>query len=78
MLRQYHSELGEKRIYEVSARFNPFIKKWAVRTKEDLKGQGIKFFGKEEKGNRNIYYCTQKAFDKLCTKIDIDQELLFD
>ena len=26
MLRQYHSELGEKAIYKNSARYNPFIK----------------------------------------------------
>ena len=77
MLRQYHSELGEKQIHDTTARYNAFIGKWAVRTKEELKGQGIKFF---ELGadNRNIYYCTKKAFEKLCDKMDIDQELLFD
>lgn len=77
MLRQYHSELGEKRIYETTARYNAFIGKWAVRTKEELKGRGIKFYDKCE-DKRNLYYCTKKAFEKLCETIDIDQELLFD
>lgn len=79
MLRQYHSELGEKQIYEATAHYNAFISKWAVRTKEELKGRGIKFYEKCTDGtNRNFYSCTEKAFDKLCDKINIDQKLLFD
>ena len=77
MLRQYHSELGEKQINEVTARYNAFIGKWTVRTKQELKGQGIKFYEVGE-DKRNIYHCTKKAFERLCNKIDIDQELLFD
>lgn len=79
MLRQYHSELGEKQEFKTTARYNPFVKKWAVRTSEDLKGRGITFFEKAHDGTeRNIYYCTKKAFEILCDKINIDQELLFD
>ena len=79
MLRQYHSELGEKQIHETTARYNAFIGKWAVRTKEILKGQGIKFYEKCQDGtNRDCYYLTKKAFVKICDKIDIDQELLLD
>ena len=77
MLRQYHSELGEKQKYETTARYNAFIQKWAVRTKEEIKGQGIKFY-EIGSDSRKIYYCTKKAFEKLCSKIDIDQELLLD
>lgn len=77
MLQQYHSELGEQRQFETTARYNAFISKWAVRTKEELKGQGIKFYEIDEQG-RNFYYVTKKAFDKLCDKINISQELLFD
>ena len=77
MLRQYHSELGDKQKFETTARYNAFISKWAVRTKEELKGQGIKFYEIDEQG-RNFYYVTKKAFDKLCEKINISQELLFD
>ena len=79
MLRQYHSELGEKAKYKTTARFNPFLNKWAVRTNQELKGRGIKYF-EEEQGNtgRHVYYVTKKAFDKLCNEINIDQELLFD
>lgn len=77
MLQQYHSELGETKKYNNTARFNPFISKWAVRTKEVLKGQGIKFFEIGEDG-RTIYYLTQKAFDKICEKTNISQDILFD
>lgn len=77
MLRQYHSELGEKQIHETAARLNPFIGKWAVRTPLELKGRGIKLYEVASDG-RNFYYCTDKAFEKLCNEIDIDQELLFD
>lgn len=77
MLQQYHSELGEKAKYNNDAWYNGFIGKWAVRTNEELKGRGIKFYEVGEEG-RNIYYCTQKAFDKLCESMDISQELLFD
>lgn len=76
MLRQYHSELGEIKKFETTAHYNAFVSKWAVRTKEELKGQGIKFYDICVDG-RKMYYCTKKAFDKLCIKIDIDQELLF-
>lgn len=75
MLRQYHSELGETRKNEMTARKNYFINKWAVRTSQELKGRGIKFFEVGEDG-RKIYYCTDKAFEALCNKYDIDQELL--
>ena len=79
MLHQYHSELGEEKKYETTARYNGFIGKWAVRTHETLSGQGIKFFEKAQDGTeRNIYYVTQKAFNKLCQTINISQELLFD
>lgn len=79
MLRQYHSELGEKQIYSDTARYNAFISKWAVRTDKQLNGQGIKFFEKAQDGtNRTTYYVTQKAFNKLCNTMNIDQELLFD
>ena len=44
MLQQYHSELGEKRKFEATAWYNPFIKKWAVRTKKELKGRGVTFY----------------------------------
>lgn len=77
MLQQYHSELGEKRQFETTARYNGFIGKWAVRTNDELKGQGIKFYEIDEQG-RNFYYVTKKAFDKLCDKMNISQELLFD
>ena len=77
MLHQYHSELGEKPKYKNTARYNGFIKKWAVRTDKELKGRGIKFFEVGEDGRR-IYYCTTKAFEELCNKMDISQELLFD
>ncbi len=80
MLRQYHSELGEKRIHNTTARYNAFISKWAVRTDKELKGRGIKLYEDETQtyDGRKFYYCTQKAFDKLCEQMDIDQELLFD
>lgn len=77
MLQQYHSELGEKARYNTTARYNGFIGKWAVRTDQELKGRGIKFYEVGEDG-RNFYYCTQKAFDKLCESMNISQELLFD
>ena len=77
MLRQYRPELGEVQQFETTARYNAFISKWAVRTDKELKGRGIKFFEKSKTG-KNVYYCTQKAFEKLCESIDIDQELLFD
>lgn len=77
MLRQYRPELGEVQQFETTARYNAFISKWAVRTDKELKGRGIKFFEKSQTG-KNVYYCTQKAFEKLCESIDIDQELLFD
>lgn len=77
MLQQYHSELGEKAKYNNSAKYNGFIGKWGVRTKEELKGRGIKFYEVGEDG-RNIYYCTTKAFDKLCETMNISQELSFD
>lgn len=77
MLQQYHSELGETKQFETTARYNAFINKWAVRTNEQLKGQGIKFYEIDEQG-RNFYYVTKKAFDKLCEKMNISQELLFD
>ena len=48
-----------------------------MRTDEELKGRGIKFFEKSATG-KNIYYCTDNAFDKLCERLDIDQEILFD
>lgn len=79
MLQQYHSELGEIKEFETTARYNGFIGKWAVRTHEELTGQGIKLFEKAQDGTeRNIYYVTEKAFDKLCKIINISQELLFD
>lgn len=79
MLQQYHSELGEKALYNDTARYIPFINKWAVRTQEELKGKGIKFWKYEESGEkRKCYHVTQKAFDKLCKTMDISQELLFD
>ena len=77
MLRQYYPELGEKQIHETTAKKNYFINKWAVHTDEELKGRGIKFFEKSATG-KNIYYCTDNAFDKLCERMDIDQEILFD
>jgi hypothetical protein len=79
MLQQYHSELGEKALYKTTARYNPYMKKWAVRTSEKLKGQGIKYF-EAEQGNtgRHIYYLTDKAFNKLRKTMNISQELLFD
>jgi hypothetical protein len=64
-------------MFETTARYNAFISKWAVRTKEELKGQGIKFYEIDEQ-SRNFYYVTIKAFDKLCEKMNISQELLFD
>ena len=54
MLRQYYPELGEKQIHETTAKKNYFINKWAVRTDEELKGRGIKFFEKSATG-KNIY-----------------------
>ena len=54
-----------------------FINKWAVRTDEELKGRGIKFFEKSATG-KNIYYCTDNAFNRLCERMDIDQEILLD
>ena len=77
MLQQYHSELGEKRKFEATAWYNPFIKKWAVRTKKELKGRGVTFYEVAYDG-RNSYHCTQKAFDKLCEQMDISQDILFD
>ena len=80
MLHQYHSELGEKPKYKTSASKNYFINKWAVRTPLELKGRGIKLYESKEEtqDGRNFYYCTDKAFEKLCKEIDVDQELLFD
>ena len=78
MLYQYHSQLGEKRKYEADARYNAFINKWAVRTKEILKGRGIKLYEEKDNTGRHFYYCTQKAFDKLCKEMNINQDLLFD
>lgn len=75
MLQQYHSELGEKAKYKTTARYNAFVSKWAVRTKDELNGQGIKFFEVGEDG-RTIYYMTQKAFDKFCKENNVSQELL--
>ena len=79
MLQQYYSELGEKARYETTARYNAFIKKWHVRTKQELKGRGIKFFEVAQDGTgRNVYLVTPNAFKKLCEEINISQELLFD
>lgn len=79
MLQQYHSELGETAQYKNTARYNPFIKKWIVRTHEELTGQGIKFWQIEEgKQQRKCYQVTEKAFNKLCKTMNISQELLFD
>ena len=79
MLQQYHSELGEKALYSNSVRYNPYLKKWVLRTTEDLKGRGIKYF-EPEQGNtgRHIYHITDKAFDRLCKTMNISQELLID
>lgn len=79
MLQQYHPELGEHANFKNTARYNPFLNKWAVRTKQELKGRGISFFEKSQANPEvNIYYVTQKAFDKLCELTNISQELLFD
>ena len=77
MLQQYRPELGEKAKFETTAHFNAFIGKWAVRTKQELKGRGIKFYQIDSQG-RNFYYVTPKAFEKLEKIIDMSQELLFD
>ncbi len=74
---QYHPELGElKPECQMSARYNSFIGKWAIRTILELKGQGIKFYEIDSQ-NRNFYYVSPKAFDKLSMKYTISQELLF-
>ena len=79
MLQQYHSELGEEPLYENSASYNPFIKKWVVRTHEELSGPGISFWQEENSNEkRKCYHVTEKAFEKLCEDMDISQNLLFD
>jgi len=79
MLQQYHSELGGTAKFKNTARYNPFIRKWAVRTREELKGRGVSFFEKSQANpDVNIYYMTDKAFDKYCETSNVSQELLFD
>lgn len=79
MLQQYHSELGGTAEFNNTARYNPSIRKWAVRTKEELKGRGISFFEKSQANpEENVYYMTGKAFDKYCENNNVSQDILFD
>ena len=77
MLIQCHTELESKIKGDTTARFNPYLGKYHIKTYEELKGQGIKFKEIMEDG-RKQYIITENAFNKLCEKMDIYQELLLD
>lgn len=82
MLRQYHSELGDKaRENSIIAIYGALTGKYMLYSNMELSGQGIKLkdpTGQENWLNRPSYIVTIKAFEKICKKYDIDQNLLFD
>lgn len=82
MLRQYHSELGEApRKETIIAKYYALIGKFKLYSDIELKGQGIKCedtTGKTNYLNKPSYLVTKKAFEKICNKYNVDQELLFD
>jgi hypothetical protein len=79
MLRQFRPELGDKQKSEILAVYGALTNKFKLYTNIELKGQGIKVddaTGKNNNLNKPSYWVTVKAFEKLCNKYDIDQELL--
>lgn len=79
MLRQFRPELGDKQKYEMVAIYGALTNKFKVYTNTKLEGQGIKVddaTGKNNNLNKPSYWVTVKAFERLCKKYDIAQELL--
>jgi hypothetical protein len=81
MLRQFHSELGEKaREGAIIATYGALTGKFKLYSNVELKGQGIKVDDATGKGNylnKPSYWVTKKAFERICKKYEVDQELLF-
>lgn len=50
--------------------------KYRLKTKLELKGRGIKFY--DTLNDKNIYYATEKAYNKLCEEYSISWEELLD
>ena len=81
MLRQIRPELGDKQKSEILAIYRPISRNFKLYTDIQLKGQGIKCddaIGNCNHLNKPSYIVTLKAFERLCKKYNIDQELLLD
>lgn len=81
MLKQIYPELGEKAKGDILARYGAFSGKWKLYTDLDLKGRGIKaedLTGKSNSLKKKSYWATDKAFESLCNKYEVVQNVYFD